>query len=176
MWPETTDTAPNSPIARALQSRTPASSAHLTLGSVTVRKVVQPLAPSVSAASSSAFPCCCMSGMSSRATNGKVTNSVASTMPGTAKMIWTSCAASHGPSRPCAPNRSTKTRPRHDRRDGERQVDQGDERASCRGKLNLAIAQAAESPNAALSGTTIAAIVSVSAIAASASGSASAER
>ena len=32
-------------------------------------------------------------------------------MPGTAKMIWTSWAASHGPNQPCAPNSSTKTRP-----------------------------------------------------------------
>ena len=29
-----------------------------------------------------------MTGMSSRATNGEVTNIVASAMPGTAKMIW----------------------------------------------------------------------------------------
>ena len=43
--------------------------------------------------------------------NGKVTNSVASTMPGTAKMIWMSCSCSHGPNQPCAPNSSTKTRP-----------------------------------------------------------------
>ena len=58
-----------------------------------------------------AFPAACISGISSRATNGKVTKIVASTMPGTAKMIWMSCAASQGPSQPCAPNSSTKTGP-----------------------------------------------------------------
>src|SRR5262249_23610884 len=34
MCPDTTETAPNSPIARALHSTTPYSSAHFTLGSV----------------------------------------------------------------------------------------------------------------------------------------------
>ncbi len=66
-------------------------------GSVTVMKVRQPEAPSVSAASSSARPCSCITGMSSRATKGKVTNMVASAMPGTAKMIFTSWLASQGP-------------------------------------------------------------------------------
>ena len=49
------------------------------------------------AASSSSVPCACISGISSRATNGKVTNIVASTMPGTAKMILMSCADQPGP-------------------------------------------------------------------------------
>src|ERR1700730_9010445 len=43
--------------------------------------------------------------------NGKVTKMVASRMPGSAKMILMSCAASHAPNRPCSPNSSTKTRP-----------------------------------------------------------------
>ena len=77
------------------------------LGSVTARKVCKPEAPSVSAASSSTVPCSCISGISSRATKGKVTKIVASTMPGTAKMIWMSCAASQSPKQPCAPNTST---------------------------------------------------------------------
>ena len=51
-------------------------------GSVTRQKICQPLAPSDSAASSSSVPCSCISGISSRATNGKVTKMVASTMPG----------------------------------------------------------------------------------------------
>jgi len=50
-------------------------------------KVVKPPAPSDTAASSSRIPCSCMSGMSSRATKGNVTKIVASTMPGTAKMM-----------------------------------------------------------------------------------------
>ena len=76
-------------------------------GSVTRQNVCQPLAPSDSAACSSSVPCSCISGISSRATNGNVTKIVASTMPGTAKMIWMSCACSHGPSQPCMPNSST---------------------------------------------------------------------
>ena len=44
-----------------------------------------------------------ISGTSSRATKGAVTNRLASMMPGTANMILMSCASSHGPSRPCAP-------------------------------------------------------------------------
>ena len=67
------------------------------LGSVTRKKVCQPLAPSDSAASSSCVPCSCISGTSSRATKGKVTKIVASTMPGTAKMIWMLWLCSQGP-------------------------------------------------------------------------------
>ncbi|EDT00985.1 hypothetical protein BamIOP4010DRAFT_5511 [Burkholderia ambifaria IOP40-10] len=107
MWPDTTDTAPNSPIARALHRITPYSRPHFTFGSVTRRKICQPDAPSTRAASSSSVPCACISGISSRATNGNVTKIVASTMPGTAKMICTSWSCSHGPSQPCAPNSST---------------------------------------------------------------------
>ena len=107
MWPLTTETAPNSPIARALHRITPYSRPQRMLGSVTCQKVCQPLAPSTCAACSSSLPCACMSGISSRAMKGKVTNTVASKMPGTAKMTLMSCAASHGPSQPCAPNTST---------------------------------------------------------------------
>ena len=46
------------------------------------QKVCQPAAPSEIAASSSSLPCSSISGISSRATNGNVTNIVASTMPG----------------------------------------------------------------------------------------------
>jgi hypothetical protein len=52
-----------------------------------------------------------MSGISSRATNGKVTKIVASTMPGTAKMMRMSCASSQAPNHPWAPNSSTKINP-----------------------------------------------------------------
>ena len=69
-------------------------------GSVTRQNVCQPLAPSTRAASSSLRPCACMSGINSRATNGNVTNIVANTMPGTAKIILKfssfSQFASHG--------------------------------------------------------------------------------
>ena len=107
MWPETTLTAPNSPIARALHRITPYSSAHLMLGSVTRRKICQPEAPSTRAASSCSLPCACISGISSRATNGKVTKTVASTMPGSAKITFRSWSRSHSPNQPCSPNTST---------------------------------------------------------------------
>jgi len=46
------------------------------------QKVFQPLAPRVSAASSSAVPWASIKGISSLATNGRVTNNVAITIPG----------------------------------------------------------------------------------------------
>ena len=81
---------------------------HLMFGSVTRQKGL----PAGGARATAppprrAVPCSCISGISSRATKGKVTKIVASTMPGTAKMIWMSCALSQGPSQPCAPNSST---------------------------------------------------------------------
>src|SRR5688572_11494021 len=80
-------------------------------GSVTCQNVCQPLAPSDKAASSSVVPCSCMSGINSLATNGKVTNMVASTIPGTAKRISMPCDFSHGPSADCELNNNTYTRP-----------------------------------------------------------------
>ena len=62
-------------------------------------------------------------GIDSRATNGTVTKSVASTVPGAAKMICTLCATSHWPNKPWAPKSKPKTR--HNRRDGEGEIDQG---------------------------------------------------
>ena len=70
------------------------------LGSVTRRKVRQPEAPSETAASSSSLPWSVINGIISRATKGKVTKVVASTMPGSAKMIFTSMPRSHVPSQP----------------------------------------------------------------------------
>ena len=72
-------------------------------GSVTRRKVCQAEAPSDSAASSSSDPCACISGISSRATKGAVTNRLTSTIAGTVNMSWTSQDCSVGPSRPCPP-------------------------------------------------------------------------
>ena len=53
-------------------------------------RAASPRRPAIRAASSSSVPCSCISGISSRATNGNVTKMVASTMPGSAKMIWMS--------------------------------------------------------------------------------------
>src|SRR5690606_6407873 len=168
--PETTDTAPNSPIARALHRMTPYNNPHLMLGKVTYQKVCQPRAPRTTAASSSSRPWACISGISSRATKGKVTNTVASTMPGTAKMILMSCSTNHGPNQPLTPNTSTYIRPTMtgDTENGKsiRVVSRCLPRNS-----NLAIAQAAATPNTRFSGTEITAVSKVSLIAERASGS-----
>src|SRR6266480_1974220 len=111
-----------------------------------------------------------MSGISSRATNGTVTNSVASTMPGTAKMILIPCAASHGPSHPWSPNSSTRTRPEIT---GEtaRGRSMSETRTLRPGNWNLASAHAAATPNARFSGTAMAAVTRVSVMASRAVGS-----
>src|SRR6195256_239257 len=175
MWPDTTDTAPNSPIARALQSSTPYSRPHLILGKVTRKKVCKPDAPSEIAASSSCVPCSCIKGISERATNGNVTKMVASAMPGTANKTGMSWAISQGPKKPCAPNNSTKTRP-----EITGLTENGRSISVIRKvfpvKSNLAIAQAAATPNTRLRLTEIAATSSVSLIAESASGSVSAAK
>jgi len=97
----------SSPIARALQRITPYRRPHFTLGSVMRQRMCQPEAPSTRAASSSSFPCDSISGISSRATNGKVTKMVASTIPGTANTMLMSCSCSQEPNQPWAPNSST---------------------------------------------------------------------
>ena len=140
------------------------------LGSVTRQKVCHPPAPSTIAASSSSVPCSCMSGISSRATNGAVTNVVASTMPGTAKMILMSCASSQGPNQPCAPNRRTKIIPEIT---GETAKGRSIRVISrfFPGNSNLEMHHAAATPKTRLIGTAIEAMSSVSLAALSASGS-----
>ena len=75
-----------------------------------------------SAASSSSVPCACISGISSRATKGKVTKIVASTMPGTAKMIlmsWSPAARGRAsPARRTAARRSGRRSPARPRTAG----------------------------------------------------------
>ena len=170
MWPETTDTAPNSPIARAVHSSTPVNSAQRMLGSVTRRNTVSGRAPRVVAAASSSVPCACIRGISSRATNGRVTKTVASTSPGRAKTIFTSCACSQWPNQPFAPNSRTNTSPEIT---GETENGRSTivSRRPRPGNWNLAMHQEAASPNTVFSGTAIAATRSVSLMALSASGS-----
>src|SRR5262245_20898428 len=108
-------------------------SPHFTLGKVTCQKVCQPLAPRVSAACSCSVPVACITGINSRATKGNVTKSVASTIPGTAKIILSGCEdsqtrchvkpsadhqgnercgwLSHSPKNPCMPNNTTNISP-----------------------------------------------------------------
>ena len=80
-------------------------------GSVIMRKSCQGRAPRLTAAISSSAPSASMSGISSRATTGKVTKHVAITSPGNAKTILMSCSRSHGPKKPCSPKSSSRKRP-----------------------------------------------------------------
>ncbi len=140
------------------------------LGNVTRRNVFQPLARNIRAASSWVVPCWCITGISSRATNGKVTNRVARMIPGTANTMRMPCAASQGPNHPCNPNSKMNTMP-------EMTGDTENGRSiNVISRLlpwnsNLVIAQAAATPKTRLSGTAIAAVSKVNSIAASASGS-----
>jgi len=140
------------------------------LGKVTRKKVCQPPAPRTMAASSSSAPCSCIKGISSRATKGEVMNAVASTIPGTAKMILMSWSSSQGPSQPCAPNNRTKIIPEIT---GETANGRSIRvvRTFFPGKSKRAMHQAAATPNTALIGTATAAMSSVSLAALSASGS-----
>ena len=142
---------------------------------MTRKKVFSPEAPSDSAASSSSVPCSCISGISSRTMNGNVTKIVASTMPGTAKMILMSCAASQGPSSPCSPNSSTKTRPAIT---GETENGRSIRviRKFLPRKSNFAIAHAAIRPKTPFATTAMNATSSVSRTAASVSASRSAAK
>ena len=97
-------------------------------------------------------------------------NMVARTMPGTAKMIFTPWAASHGPKKPWAPKRSTKIRP-ETTGDTAKGRSMAVTSSDFPRKSNFAIAHAAATPKAAFSGTEIAATRSVSRIAARAIGS-----
>ena len=164
------DTAPNSPMARALLRIRPYSSAHLMLGSVTRRKICQPLAPRMRAASSCALPCACINGISSRATKGKVTNTVASTMPGTAKITCRPLASSQPPSAALTPNTSTSARPAITGETENGRSISVSSRLLPR-KSNLVTAQATAMPKMALSGRAMAAASRVSLMAESASGS-----
>jgi len=145
------------------------------LGRVTRRKMAKPPAPSEAAASSSSRPCACISGISSRATKGKVTNSVASTMPGVANSTCTPCACNQAPNQPWAPNNSTSTKPATT---GETASGRSMKASSRRlpGNSNLATAQAVARPSSAFTGTAMAATSRVRRIAARVSGSSTAAK
>src|ERR1700722_8738228 len=148
-------------MALALHSRTPYMRPQRILGSVTRQKVCQPVAPSDSAVSSSSLPCACITGMSSRAMNGKVTNMVASTMPGTAnttRMWWT---RRYPPNQPCEPNSRMKMSPAMTG-DTAKGRSMSVINALLPRNSNLAIAHAAATPNTRLKGTATAATRSVS--------------
>src|SRR5690606_22125221 len=93
----------------------------------------------------------------------------ASTIPGKANTMETSRCSSHGPNQPWEPNSRMNTRPATT---GERENGRSIRvMSSCLPrKSNLAIAQAAATPNTVLSGTTTAAVIRVSWIADTVSG------
>ena len=99
------------------------------LGSVTRRKICRPPAPSMSAASSSSVPCSCISGISSRATNGKVTKIVASTMPGHGEDDLDVVRLEPGAEQALRAEQQHVDQAGDHRRDRERQVDQRDQEA-----------------------------------------------
>ena len=105
-------------------------------GSVTRQNVCKPLAPSSRAASSSSVPCACISGISSRATNGKVTNIVASTMPDTAKMTWMPWRLQPRAEPALPAEQQHEDHARDDRRNAVGQVDQRNQQALA-GELEL---------------------------------------
>ena len=98
------------------------------------------------------MPDASITAISSRATNGNVTNIVASTMPGTAKMILMSCSNSHGPNQPCLPKSWTKISPATT---GDTANGKSMSVVSRRlpRKSNRVIAHAAAMPKTALAGT-----------------------
>ncbi|MNM67463.1 hypothetical protein D3C81_789990 [compost metagenome] len=153
-------------------------------GSVTFQNICQALAPSVSAASSSSLPCCSISGINSRAMNGNVTNTVASTMPGMANTMRGNCSSvspstgrctrrpssMNGQNQPSRPNNRMNTSPATtgDTENG-RSIKVTNQRFP--GKLCLLTTQAAATPKTRFNGTTMAVTMSVSFTADNASGS-----
>ena len=101
--PETTETAPNSPIARALVNSTPYINPQRILGKVTRQKICQSFAPKVRPASSCSKPISSKTGITSLATKGIVTNIVANTIPGKAKSIFILKSSRKEPNQPLRP-------------------------------------------------------------------------
>ncbi len=93
-------------------------------------------APSDSAASSSSVPCACISGISSRATKGKVTKIVASTMPGHGEDDLDVVRREPRPEPALGAEQQHVDQAGDHRRDRERQVDQRDQEALA-GELEL---------------------------------------
>ena len=143
------------------------------LGTVTRQNICQADAPRTRAASSSSVPSACIRGISSRATKGKVTKIVASTMPGTAKTILRSCASAQGPRIPCRPKSKRKIMPEMTG-DTPKGRSMSVIRASLPRNWNFAMAQAAATPKTRFRGTAIPAARRVSLKAAKVMGSRSA--
>ena len=112
MLPATITIAPNSPMARAKLSSAPLARGRISGGRVMRRKIVQPLAPRVVAASSWVRSRSISTGWTARTTKGKVMNSSARMIPGGAKMIEKpSWSFSQAPSACCGPKRITSITP-----------------------------------------------------------------
>src|SRR3954451_19242853 len=155
-------------MARALHKIIPYINPHLIFGRVTRINICQPLAPSDTAASSSEVPCSCITGINSRATNGRVTNRVAMIIPGTEKMILIPCSTIQGPNTPRGLKRRINTRPAITG-DTAKGSSIRDKRTCFPLKRNFVTSHAATIPNIVFNGTTITATRSVSLIADSAS-------
>ena len=162
--PATTITAPNSPSARATVSTTPYATPTRIAGSVIRQKVWNFEAPSVVAASSCSVPISRSTGSTSRTTNGSVTNTVASTIPGSEKITGNA-----PPSQPSLPQNRTSATPTITGETAKGRSTMASSSPRPR-KFPRASASAVTRPNTTLSGTVIATIVSDSVIAAIAAG------
>ena len=165
MWPETTETAPNSPIARALASSTPVSSAHFTFGNVTVQEHPETAGAERQRGFFLGGPLRLHEryqfarnkregheqGRKHDAGDGEDDLYVVRSEP-TSKPALRS-------------EQQHEDQARDDRRNGERQVDQRHQQVLA-AKVKFATHQAAASPKAALIGTTMTATMNVNKIAA----------
>ncbi|CKS09234.1 Uncharacterised protein [Mycobacterium tuberculosis] len=97
-------TAPYSPRVRATVNTMPYVRPHRMEGSVIRQNVCHQPEPSVAAACSWSVPNSCNTGSTSRTTNGQVTNMLASTIPGSPKMILKPRSCSTKPRAPADPH------------------------------------------------------------------------
>ena len=171
MVPDTTDTAPNSPTARALVKITPYNSAQRIFGSVICQNTCQPLAPNSTAASSCSVPRVDISGTNSRTTKGQETNTVTITKPGQANISCMSYWFSNSAKGPLLPynNRYNKPATTGDTAKGMSIRVSKNRRP---GKLNRVTHQAIKVPNSRFIGTVKPATNKVRPMACSMSGSA----
>ena len=140
------------------------------LGRVTRVNTCQPLAPRLTAASSSSGPIASITGINSRTTSGSVTNVVASTSPGQEKITFQPSDASVGPSSPCRPKIRTRASPATTG-ETEKGTSQSVIMSDRPGKRNRDTSQAVAMPKTVLIATASGATVSESQMACRVSGS-----
>ena len=111
MLPAMKMTDPYSPIARANASANPVSSAGVTIGKTTRRKLCQRDAPSVAAASSSSRGSSSSTGCTVRTTNGRPMNVSATSTPSGVNATLMPSGASSAPNQPLGANSPVSAMP-----------------------------------------------------------------